>query len=423
MGRKHLPWIGGAFVIAFGLVSVVYAPFSNVALAQGRKPVERKPIVLDRPPVRAMADPFATFNGIALDPDRGEVFISNDNRSGTQPSIQVYPTEFKPTEGIIEPRRILSGSKTSIAGVCGLAISSEFKELFMVNADGGNNMAVFPLDGKGNIEPSRNLKVPHTAAAIFLDPKHDEVYLTAEQFNRITVYRRTANGDDDPLRIIQGPHTEMADPHGIYVDSERDEIYVTNFGYWTRAETGEAYALFGDSKLAQQRGSHSHRGIPKELAPSTGRFDLPSISVYSRSASGDTTPVRVIQGEHTGLNWPLGISLDPASNRLVVANSGNDSVLVFDRNAQGDAFPLAVIRGPATQIKAPTGVSVDAKRNELWVTNWENHRASVFPTNANGDAAPLRVIRSAAKDAPLASFGFLGAMTFDPKRQQLLVAN
>ena len=123
------------------------------------------------------------------------------------------------------------------------------------------------------------------------------------------------------------------------------------------------------------------------------------------------------------MNVPLGIVVDPASNQLVVANAGDDSVLFFDRNAAGDAAPVRVLKGPATNIRGPSGVSVDRKRNELWVTNWENHTATVFPRSAEGNVAPLRLIRTAGKDVPTPGFGTAGAIAIDPKRNQILIPN
>jgi DNA-binding beta-propeller fold protein YncE len=111
------------------------------------------------------------------------------------------------------------------------------------------------------------------------------------------------------------------------------------------------------------------------------------------------------------------------SSQIVVANSGDDSVLFFDGNASGDAAPARVIQGPATNLTGPTGVSIDAKHNELWVTSWDNHSTNVYPKTAQGNVAPLRVIRSAPPGAPLATMGRLGSVAYDPKRKEILMPN
>ena len=84
---------------------------------------------------------------------------------------------------------------------------------------------------------------------------------------------------------------------------------------------------------------------------------------------------------------------------------------------------MRVLAGPATNLKGATGVAIDTKHNELWVTSWENHIAAVFPRKAQGNIAPLRMIHSAPPGAPLATMGRLGAVAFDPKRQEILAPN
>src|SRR5438876_3086321 len=395
--------------------------WGRVAAQGTSKAARRTPIVLSTRPVRVVADAAPVLSGIAIDTQRDEVFMTNDKESA-EPSIMVYPTQFQPTDRVMEPKRRLAGPKTNVALPCGVAVSPEFQEMFAVSGD-GQDINIFPMVAEGNSAPSRVIHVPHASGGVSFDIKHDEIYITTEHANRISVYSRKALGDDDPLRIIQGPHTPLADPHGIYVDAERDEILVTNHGNWRATRTGEAFALHGDSKFAFMRGSFSHPGIVEPLGPSTGKFMPPSIMVFSRTANGDVAPLRTIQGPRTRLNVAVGITRDPDSGEIIVANSGDNSILFFDANANGDVPPLRVLAGSATELKGATGVAIDTKHNELWVTSWENHMAAVFPRKAQGNIAPLRVIHSAPQNAPLATMGRLGAVAFDPKRQEILAPN
>lgn len=395
--------------------------FATAVAQQVSKTKARISIVMDRKPIRVVSDPNPVFSGIAIDEKRGEVFMTNDKESA-DPSIVVYPTQFAPTEKIMEPRRRLAGPNTQLQLPCGVAISPEFQEMYAVSGD-GQEINVFSLMAQGNSAPARQIDVPHASGGVSLDPKHNELYITTEHSNRISVFHRTDVGDADPLRFIQGPHTALADPHGIYVDPERNEIFVTNHGNWRNTVTGEAFALTGDSRYGKQRGSYSHVGVIPPLGPSSGKFLPPSITVYSRNANGDAAPLRTIGGPHTRLNVAIGISRDPVSGEIVVANSGDNSVLFFAPDANGDAPPTRVLQGSATNLKGPTGTAIDAQHNELWVTSWENHIAAVYPRTANGNVAPLRVIHSAPPDAPSASMGRLGAVEFDPKRKEILMPN
>ena len=425
MSRKWLAPLAAAFtaVLCWAALWVIWSNRPELAFAQDTgKAEQRQPIILDKPPVRIITDPYATFNGIVVDEEKGEVFLGSDNKYLGE-SIQVYRTEFPPTDRIMEPLRRIAGPKANLGLVCALGISPQHKELYFVNNDSVDNMGVFSLDANGNVSPTRELNVPHGAWGVFFERKFDELFITVEHVNKMSVYLRTAQGDDDPMRVIQGPSTELADPHGIYVDVENNEIYITNHGHWRRTRFGEGYNIKGDSKLARLRGNEGpYPGTPDPLAPSTGKFVPSAITVYPRSGNGDVAPVRMIQGPKTRLNLPLGILLDTASNQLVVAN-GDDSVLFFDRNASGDVAPARILQGPATQLKDPTGVSIDSKRDELWVTNWGEHSATVYPRTAQGNVAPLRVIRGAPKGSSATGLGSPGAVAYNPKRQEILAPN
>src|SRR6266852_747804 len=106
---------------------------------------EKRPVVLDRAPVRMVQDPYPTFNGIAMDSERGEVIMADDNRS----SLVAYDVEFEPSNKVTEERREISGPKTQLAYICTLEISTEHNEIYTVDNDWKDNMTVYPLDAKG----------------------------------------------------------------------------------------------------------------------------------------------------------------------------------------------------------------------------------------------------------------------------------
>jgi DNA-binding beta-propeller fold protein YncE len=409
--RFLIVWIG---IVVSAALWIGRGHGAGTLLAQeaGNAPQKRN-LNLDRAPVRMISDPNPVFSGIAIDEARDEVFMTNDKESA-EPSVVVFPTQFQPTEGIMEPRRRLAGPQTLLQLPCGVAISPEFKEMFTISGDGAS-VETYPLDATGDTAPSRSLGVPHASGGVFLDAKHDELFITTEHRNRINVYRRTAQGREKPLRFIQGPSTGLADPHGIYVNTETDEVFVANDGSWRKTAPGEGAGRDGES--------YNGGGGTAPLAESSGKFIPHSITVYPRTANGDVAPLRTIAGPHTRLSQPVGIYQDPVSSEMIIANSSDNSVVFFDPKASGDVAPLRIIQGAATNLKGPTGVSVDAKHNELWVTSWDNHSTNVYSRTAEGNVAPLRVIRSAPKDAPLATMGRLGSVAYDPKRKEILMPN
>jgi DNA-binding beta-propeller fold protein YncE len=347
--------------------------------------------------------------------------MSDENKS----SILSYRRTDNSENRQGEPLRQIIGDHTSLEFVCGITVDPRNREVFAVNNDVADNMVVFGPDQNGDSPPSRELKVDHGAWGVAVDLDNEEVAVTTEHINKVSLYRRTATGKELPLRIIQGPRTGIADPHGAFIDPKNNEIYVANIGAWHLVRTGEqeingvpdwwkGYELSGKVQAPSTEIS---------LLPSTGRYFLPSITIYPRLANGDAVPSRTIQGPKTQLSGPLGIYVDPEHSEFAVANDGGDSVLIFSTKANGDVAPLRVLKGPATGIKFPSGVWIDTKNDEIWVANWGNHSATVYPRTAQGNVKPKRTIRSAPEGTPLNGMGNPSAMVYDEQRDELLVPN
>lgn len=154
----------------------------------------KAPLVLDRAPVRIIADPNPVFSGIAVDSKNDEVFITNDSEAG--PSVLVYPTQFPPTESVIEPRRRIAGPKSRMELPCGVAVSPEYKEMYVATGD-GQNVHVYPLDGNGDVPPLRQLDVPHDSGGVFWERKYDELFVTTEQ---VRFFGRKEGRDASPIQ-------------------------------------------------------------------------------------------------------------------------------------------------------------------------------------------------------------------------------
>jgi DNA-binding beta-propeller fold protein YncE len=156
--------------------------------------------------------------------------------------------------------------------------------------------------------------------------------------------------------------------------------------------------------------------------PGTGRFLPASITVYDKKARGNTSPLRVITGPNTQLNWAVGLFVDSSRGELYVANDGGDSILVFSTTASGNVAPIRVLKGPRTKMRYPSSVFVDLKNDELWVANLGNHRATVYRRTAAGDTAPIREIRSAPDGVPAPTLAN-ARVGYDTKREQILAPN
>lgn len=360
-------------------------------------------------PLRVLQDPYPTFTDIAVDPENNLIVVSDENRF----TLSTYRRDLL-TRDVAEPMTVISGPNTGMDFACGVAIDPVSRELYTVSNDTGADMVVFGYEANGEALP---LRVLHAASrgswGVSVDRIHDEVAISVEHINKVVIYRRTAEGDEKPLRVIQGPSTELTDPHGVFLDGKNNEIFVANHDSWHEVQIGEGdpYARQGEST-----GSES-------FFRSTGKFVDFAIRVYSRMANGNVAPLRTIQGTKTQLNLPMKIHVDTIHNEIVVANSGGDSILVFGRTAEGNVAPLREIKGPSTGLDNPTGVYIDTKNDEIWVACPGTHTLTVYSRTADGDAAPLRVIRAAPEGTPAVGIGNPGGVAYDPIRKQILVPN
>ena len=135
------------------------------------------------------------------------------------------------------------------------------------------------------------------------DPVNDEIWHTNPEAQAVLAFRGGANGEEPPVRIIQGPHTMMAFPnYGVGVDAVNNEVYV----------------------------------VEKEY-----------ITVYPRTAKGDVAPTRIIRGPDTGLQNARAILVDTTRNLLLVGT--NNGIVIFDRTASGNAKPRAILAGAAVR--------------------------------------------------------------------------
>ena len=349
----------------------------------------RVPIDADRTPVRVIRDNYPTYSAVAVNLTTGEVFLQDENLFG----IKVFnrTDNTPPGANFTEPKRVIGGINTKLEFNCDLYIDPKTGDIYSIPNDTVDMLVVFPQNAEGNVAPARTLETPHRTFGIAVDEDAQEMYLTVQN-GSVVVYRKAASGSEKPLRTLRGPNTQMEDAHGIALDTKNQLMYVSNHGNGQDA-----------------------RGV--------GYFEPPSITVYPLKASGDTAPLRIIEGPKTQLNWPAHLALDQERQELYVANDMEDSILVFRATEEGNVAPIRVIKGPKTGIRNPTDVFLDLKNQELWVSNMGNHSATVYQMTAEGDAAPLRTIRSAPLGKTAQMIGNPGVVGYETKREEILVPN
>src|SRR5215467_9256596 len=376
----------------------------------------------DLKPLRAVQDPYPVFTDVAVDAESNIALFSDENLFSLRTYDRNNPDA--PVNAVSDPRTVINGPKSEVDFVCGVAIDPLHRELYGANNDTDSVLMAFQYGANGEVPPTRKIEVAARGTwGVALDLKNDEIAVTVEHINQVEINRRQATEKDKPLRIIQGPKTGMSDPHGIAIDAEHDELFVANHTSYHEVGTGEADPNAVSAAFA--RGEEAPQGLRERVEPrvSKGKFVEPSIRVYSRTANGDASPVRVIQGSKTHLDLPMKIVVDSTHNEIFVANSGASSILVFSRTATGDVAPIRTIEGPATGLKKPVGVYVDVKNDEVWATSPESHKATVYRRTANGNAQPLRTLRGAPEGTPTPGIGNPGGIAYDSKRDLILVPN
>ena len=275
----------------------------------------------DVPPDRELATPHRT-SAIAVDEENQELFLTVQS----PPAVVVYHKNAKGEEA---PIRILEGDRTQLADAMGIALDTKRGLMYV-----SNHGSVSSSNGGWSREPFLH---PGSAVARWNMPKERAMRRNMVPSSgrfvapSITVYPIKASADTPPLRVIQGPKTQLNSQERLYLDSENGELFVAN--------------------------DVDH-----------------SILVFRAEDNGDVAPLRVLKGPRTGLMNPSDVYVDTKNDELVVANAGNYSTTVYPRTGSGNLAPLRTIRSApqgkqSPIIQSPGALDYDTKRDEILVPN------------------------------------------------------
>jgi hypothetical protein len=255
-------------------------------------------------------------------------------------------------------------------------------------------IAVFARMAKENSKPTRLLAgqktlLSRTMHDIRYDAVHDELLVTNPFARAILVFRGGADGEEAPIRIIQGPKTQLGGADRLDVDPVHNEILVAD----------------GDA-----------------------------VFVYSRTANGDVAPLRVVKGPETQLKDEGTLAVDPVNNVFVVAQdtvrrdaTQKAHMLIFDRTASGNARPRGTIAGPKTEIirinqlqmYPPRGWIVAAQPGFYDMQEPEGIFVGVWSIRDHGDVPPRWKVGGGPKSVMVKPRG----VVLDPKHKELIVAD
>ena len=232
------------------------------------------------------------------------------------------------------------------------------------------------------IEGQKTL-LSRTIHAIAYDEVRDEFVLPVPFPQAILTYRGAASGEEPPVRIIQGPLTQMNSPNRLAIDAVNGEIAVPE----------------GDRIL-----------------------------IFKREANGNVAPVRILKGPDTQLGGSA-VGIDPVSNLLVVAGEyqrENVKFRIYPRTANGNTKPLRAIGGPKSGFKdlsgpftlyPPKGWILAGDRGEGGLAS-HNTYLGVWHVNDDGDVAPRWRV-----GGPNGVFEMPRGVAINPKHKEVIVSD
>ena len=412
--------------VAFGRFVDKYVPPPQVPPVLGNVPdqnaVSGTPFTLD------LVNHVATTNG---DPITGFAITA-----GSLPEGLTLNT----TTGLISGTPLLAGRGASLtvtvsdddgpsnADTIGFTVaspaSSTPRELMVGSFTGG--LRGFALGATGNVAPARTLVGPNTQLAypygLAYEGTEGTLFVSDFSGQAIRAFDVDARGDTPPRRTLAS--TWLGQPRGVAVDSQHGEFAVIGGGcfpcFWPLSARDSDEPVrrliwsignpFGLALNPPQ--DEVFIGDADASPPNEGK-----VLVFPRTANGQVSPTRVIQGANTRIGPGSGsqrIALDPVLQTLYVltqnldpvnANLRHLRVLAFPAAASGNVMPLRVIEGSNTQLDIPStqvpyGLSFDPATQRLMVSIYSNvaaeNRVLSFYAGDQGNVAPLTSLGGAA---------------------------
>ena len=203
-----------------------------------------------------------------------------------------------PPTAITTPKRVLAGDSTLIEFESGVHVDPATGDIVAPNNDTVDTLVVFKHGSTGDTAPIRALKTPHGTFGIAVDDRRNEMFLTTQHDATVVVFRKNADKDDAPLRLLQGDDTGLGDPHVIAIDPKKDVFYVANYGSHglRRADREIRTGVPGSGKGRDK----DNWPLGREYAvPGSGMNDGPSISIHAITAKGNDKPLRVSRAENS----------------------------------------------------------------------------------------------------------------------------
>lgn len=347
---------------------------------------------VDRPPVRTLRDTAPIYSSVAVDNAHNEVFLQDNNLWSIRVFNRL--DNAKPGTPPTEPRRVIAGNDTDVQFNSCVYIDPANGDVYSVENDIGDVIVTFEHDATGNAKPIRKLSVTHRAYAMAMDEENQEFFVSVQHPPQVAVYRKGASGKEQPKRLLIGDKTQLSDSHGMAIDTKRKLLFVDNWGN-IADDDKPGSGRFGPPTITVYRLNANGDEAPLRTiqGPKTG-LDWPGamsvdldtgdlyvandmgqdIIAFHSTDGGDVAPSRTIKGPHTGLSYPVGVFADTKNKEVWATNIGNSTATVYPLMANGDVTPVRIIRSAeegkqSLRFGKTQALAYDSIREQILVPN------------------------------------------------------
>ena len=252
-----------------------------------------------------------TVHGIAYDPVRDEIYLSN----ALADAVLVFRGAASGSE---PPVRMIQGPCTGLVNPHAVSLDLVHREI-LVSSLSARAIAVFPMEARGNVAPIRYVKGPRTrlghTVGLGVDPASN--VLVVANSEDLLFFDRTATGDIAPVGEIKGEHTGIR--------NEPWELEIHNGKIFLAASNHLHVNVYSEVALKPEY-ANGRGKVPDDpwLNPELG-----FIGVWNVTDRGDVPPRARIGGPFSQLVHPTGLALDPKDGEIYVTDSVRNALFSF----------------------------------------------------------------------------------------------
>lgn len=252
-----------------------------------------------------------TVHGIAYDPVRDEIYVTN----ALADAVLVFRAG---ANGAEPPVRMIQGPCTGLVNPHAISLDLEHREI-LVSSLSARSIAIFPMEAEGNVTPIRYIRGPKTRLGhtVGMGVDTQTNVLVVANSEDVLFFDRTATGDVAPVGEIKGAHTGIRD--------EPWEIEVRKGKIFLAASNHLHLNLYAQVTIKPEYADG--RAVPPEdpwLNPELG-----FIGVWNARDRGDVPPLAKIGGPFSQLVHPTGLALNPRDGEIYVTDSIRNGLFTF----------------------------------------------------------------------------------------------